>query len=85
VTKIQATNRTDTDIAKEVLQSMKADLEVPEDHIQAKVTHGVVTLFGTVARDEQKLAAETCLRNIHGVRGIRNLVEVDPKAAVAEV
>ena len=63
---------------------MKADIEVPDDRIHAKVTDGVVTLSGTVGHDEQKRAAEGCARKVEGVRGIRNLVLVDATTVVSE-
>lgn len=82
--KHEADSRADADIAKDVFRRMKEDMDVPDDRIQTKVERGVVTLFGTVGHDEQKRAAEACVGGIDGVREIRNLIEVDPAAAVTE-
>jgi osmotically-inducible protein OsmY len=82
--KHEIATRPDVDIAREVLRRMKADIEVPDDRVQAKTENGVVTLSGAVARDEQKLAAGNCVRRVKGVRDIRNQIEVEPSAAVVE-
>lgn len=83
-TKSETAARTDAEIAGDVRRSMKADLEVPDDRIAAKVAEGFVTIEGTVFRDSQKKAAEDCARKVKGVRGIVNKIEVDPAASPVE-
>ena len=44
----------DAEIARDIKRRMKADIEVPDDRVGVKVTEGVVTIEGTVARDSQQ-------------------------------
>jgi osmotically-inducible protein OsmY len=76
--------RTDAQIIRDVLHSMKEDLEVPDDRIRAKVADGLVTIEGTVTRDAQKAAAENCARRVKGVREVINKIEVEPAGAPIE-
>ena len=82
--KNESNSRADTEIMRDVLRRMKADLQVPDDHIQVTAVDGVVTLFGTVAHDEQKRAAEACVSGVDGVRGVDNLIAVDASRAATE-
>ena len=77
-------SRADADIARDVLRNLKADMDVPDDRVRAKVVKGVVTLTGAVARDGQKLASENCVWGIEGVSDVRNDIEVVPEALAAE-
>jgi osmotically-inducible protein OsmY len=83
-TKSETAARTDAEIAGDVRRRMKADFEVPDDRIAAKVAEGFVTIEGTVFRDSQKKACEDCAREVKGVRGIINKIEVDPAASPVE-
>lgn len=76
--------RTDAQIIRDVLHGMKDDLEVPDDRIRAKVADGLVTIEGTVTRDAQKAAAESCARRVKGVREVINKIEVEPAGAPIE-
>ncbi len=82
--KSEADTRTDAEIAREVMRRMKEDIEVPDDRITTRVAEGFITIAGTVNRDAQKDAAERCAREVKGVRGITNKIEVDPTAAPFE-
>ena len=82
--KIQTVERTDAEITRDVKHRLKTDLEVPDDRIAVKVVGGVVTIEGTVVRDSQKNAAESCIRDVRGVREIANKIEVDPAASPLE-
>jgi osmotically-inducible protein OsmY len=83
-TKSEVNTRTDAEIAREVTRRMKEDIEVPDDRITTKVAEGSITIAGTVNRDAQKVAAERCAREVRGMRGITNKIEVDPTAAPFE-
>ena len=52
---------------------------VPEDRIQVIVEDGWVTLKGTVDWSYQKEEAERTVRNVAGVKGVSNLIEVAAK------
>jgi osmotically-inducible protein OsmY len=74
--------RTDADIAKAALDTLKWDSMVPDDKIKVTVEKGWVTLDGTVDWNYQRDAAGRAVRNLTGVRGLSNLVTVRPKAKV---
>lgn len=78
--------RTDTEIAKAVRQALEWDVFVPEDRVQSTVSGGVVTLKGDVESWSQRDDAERAVRNLSGVRGVTNRLEVKPpKVAAGEV
>ena len=83
-TKSETGERTDGEITREVRRKMKENIEVPDDRITIKVADGFITVTGTVNRAAQKDAAERCAREVKGVRGIANKIEVDPAAALIE-
>jgi osmotically-inducible protein OsmY len=74
--RIPGVGRTDTDIAQAVRQALEWDVLVPADQIQSTVTHGIVTLSGTVARYSEREDSERAVRNLAGVRGVNNHMEV---------
>jgi len=80
----ESSARGDAEIARDIIHAMKADFEVPDDRIRVRVTNGAVTVEGTVERDSQKDAAESCARKVKGVRGITNIIEVEPAGLSAE-
>jgi osmotically-inducible protein OsmY len=68
--------RTDTQIARDVLLRLHTHPGLPQDVIRATVTDGEVMLEGVVHWHLQKLTAESVIRSLKGVRHIRNLLEV---------
>jgi osmotically-inducible protein OsmY len=68
--------RTDADVAKAVRQALEWDVFVPQKRIQSTVSDGLVTLKGTVDFYGQKQDAEHAIRNLEGVRGVINEIEV---------
>jgi len=68
----------DEEIADRALKILNWDLEVPDERIELKVEHGVVTLAGTVAYQFQKEAVERDIRKLGGVTDIVNLIGVRP-------
>lgn len=70
--------RNDTDIAKTVRNALEWDVLVPHDRIVTTVTNGVVTLEGTVDFWSQYEDAARCIRNLAGVREVRNRITVEP-------
>jgi osmotically-inducible protein OsmY len=78
--------RTDTEIAKAVRRALEWDVFVPEDRVQSTVSGGVVTFKGDVESWSQRDDAERAIRNLSGVRGVTNRLEVKPpKVAANEV
>ncbi|HEY0182988.1 MAG TPA: BON domain-containing protein [Rhodopila sp.] len=70
----------DVEIAERAVRILTWDIEVPEQRIQIKVTHGIVTLSGDVDHFFQRDAAENDVRRLGGVRGIVNLISVQGPA-----
>jgi len=74
-------NHSDPEIARDIVHAMKIHVAVPDENIKVTARDGFVTLEGNVEWRYQRSAAENCVRNVAGVRGITNLIEVKPKAA----
>ncbi len=70
--------RTDEDIARAVLNALKWDVMVPDEQIKVKVEHGYVSLDGTVDHKYQETSAVAAIRNLAGVRGVNDLIQVKP-------
>ncbi|HET8635774.1 MAG TPA: BON domain-containing protein [Acidobacteriaceae bacterium] len=68
----------DDEIADRALRILAWDLEIPDDRIQVKVEHGLVTLTGAVNYHFQRTAAEADIHKLGGVRGVQNLITVEP-------
>ncbi|MBX6331257.1 MAG: BON domain-containing protein [Gemmatimonadaceae bacterium] len=77
--------RTDTEIARAAVAALEWDAEVPHERITVKVDEGYVTLEGTVDWFFQKWAAERAVRNLTGVKGVINHIELKPKVAERDV
>jgi len=71
-------DRTDTEIAHAVVHSLGYDIQIPKDAVTSHVSNGWVTLEGEVAWRFQRDAAERCLRNLIGLRGVINNIKVTP-------
>jgi osmotically-inducible protein OsmY len=80
-----SSERTDEDIARAAVDTLKWNVLVPADRIKVKVSKGWVTLEGTVDWQYQKSAAEKTVRKLTGVVGVTNLIEVKPSVSKAEV
>jgi osmotically-inducible protein OsmY len=70
--------RTDSDIAGAVIRAIEWDAMVPTDKVKVTVSKGWVTLEGAVEWQFEKEAAERGARRITGVRGVTNLIRVQP-------
>jgi osmotically-inducible protein OsmY len=68
--------RSDSDIAHQVVEAFRWDVQVPDETITAKVARAWVTLEGEVDWAFQRDAAESAVRNLTGVRGVTNLLKV---------
>jgi len=70
--------RTDADIAGAVTRAIEWDAMVPTEKVKVTVSKGWVTLEGAVEWQFEKEAAERAARRITGVRGVTNLIRVQP-------
>jgi osmotically-inducible protein OsmY len=77
--------RTDTDIAHAILRTFEWDVQVPQDRVKARVEDGWVWLEGDVDWQYQSRAAERAVRNLSGVRGVTNLLQVSTRVSVPDV
>jgi osmotically-inducible protein OsmY len=77
--------RTDADLAREVANAVDLNTYVPRDRVKVSVHQGWVTLSGEVEWQFQKIAAETALRYLRGLKGTINTLTVKPRVSPADV
>jgi osmotically-inducible protein OsmY len=70
--------RTDTDIAKDVVEALEANALIPPGRIKARVSNGWVTLEGDVDWWFQREEAEDTVRHVRGVEGVTNWIKITP-------
>jgi osmotically-inducible protein OsmY len=80
-----SSERTDEDIARAALNALDWSISVPSDRVKVKVSKGWITLEGTVDWQFQKKAAEKAVRDLIGVKGISNLIDVRPQVQPSDV
>lgn len=73
--------RTDHDIAQMVRRVLEWDVRVPDEQITCTVSEGWVTLEGNVDVWHQREDAEHAVRHLACVRGVNNLITVQPQPA----
>jgi osmotically-inducible protein OsmY len=82
-----SSQESDTELAHQILSTLKWEIEVPHQAIRARVENGWVTLEGEVDWQYQRKAAERVVRYLIGVRGVSNLLTIKshaPKSDVAQ-
>ena len=77
--------RTDTEVAQDVLTALKLNGPVPEEKISVVVRDGRVTLKGIVSWEFQRAAAAHTVRDITGVRGVTNQIVLEPHLRIPDV
>jgi osmotically-inducible protein OsmY len=77
--------RTDTEIAQAVRRALEWDVFVPEQRIQSTVSSGVVTLEGNVDFWSQREDAGKAVRNLIGVRGVNNRIQIESTKVSQEI
>lgn len=79
-------DRDDTDIAHAVRRALEWDVLVPDASIRSTVSSGWVTLEGSVDFWSQREDAERAVRNLAGVTGVSNRIEISaPKVMAHDV
>lgn len=68
--------RSDREIAEAAVNALKSNVSVPASDIKTIVNDGWVTLEGKAATWYQKNAAENAVRNLWGVKGIVNNIDI---------
>jgi len=75
----------DDAIAAQVANVLDWDALLPKGAVKVKVEKGWVTLTGDLEWAYQRIAAESGLRRLHGVRGVTNLIMIRPKASPRDI
>jgi osmotically-inducible protein OsmY len=75
--------RPDPEIARDVVANLKIWLPNSWENIKAVVKNGWVTLEGEVEWNYQREYAERAVRWIEGVKGVSNLIRLQPRVAPA--
>ena len=68
--------RTDPEIAREAVQELENHVSIPAKEIKVIVKNGWVTLEGSVEWKYQKNLAESAVKNLRGVVGVTNNIEI---------
>jgi len=77
--------RTDADIAAAAVYALESDAFVTVDKLELTVSKGWVNLKGQVEWQFQKEDAEQVVRRLSGVKGVTNLVTVNPQVAPSNI
>jgi osmotically-inducible protein OsmY len=77
--------RTDLEIAAAAVRALEWDAVLVPEKIEVTVSKGWVTLKGTVDWEYKKREAERVVRNLAGVKGVSNLIDVKPKVQPSDI
>jgi len=77
--------RPDPEIARDAVAAIKSQLPISFEHIKVVVKSGWVTLEGQVEWQYQRQTAESAVRRIKGVKGVSNLIQLQPRARPDEI
>src|SRR5579871_6299386 len=77
--------RSDPEIARDVVESLRLHSSVPDDRLKITVRDGFVTLEGKVTWEFQRRSAERVAQEVVGVRGIINSITIVPIVSTTEV
>jgi osmotically-inducible protein OsmY len=72
-------NKSNVDIANEVLTALKSNWVVPKDKVKVKVEDGWITLDGELPWNYQKEAARKTVTYLSGVKGVTNNIKIKPE------
>ncbi|WP_029922598.1 BON domain-containing protein [Nevskia soli] len=77
--------RTDADIAAYATDAIRWNTSVPQERIKIKVEGGRVTLSGDVDWNYQRTSAESTVRDLIGVKGVLNQIQLKQKISPENV
>ncbi|MCA6100706.1 BON domain-containing protein [Bradyrhizobium australafricanum] len=77
--------RPDPDIARDAIDSLKAQLPLSHENIKVVVKDGWLTLEGAVEWQYQKTTAENAVRKVKGVKGVTNVISLKPKVEPTDI
>lgn len=73
-------DRSDNEIAIEVINAIKTNGQFPHDRIKVRVENGWVTLEGNLPWNYQKDAAKDAVRHLAGVKVFTNDIRIQPES-----
>jgi osmotically-inducible protein OsmY len=76
---------TDPEIAREALAALKLALPITWDAIKPLVHEGRIVLEGTVEWNFLREKAESAVRSVRGVQGVRNSIRVQPVIVAGDI
>lgn len=76
---------TDPEIARAAIAALKFDLPLTWENIKPVVQQGRICLEGTVEWHYQRERAESAMRRLDGVIGVRNSIRIKPSVAVENI
>ncbi|MFZ1040861.1 MAG: BON domain-containing protein [Anaerolineales bacterium] len=74
-----AWNKSNADIANEVITALKSNWVVPKDKVKIKVEDGWITLDGELPWNYQREAAKNAINYLSGVKGVTNNIKIKPE------
>ena len=77
--------RSDPEIARDAVHELESHILIPSDKIKVTVRGGWLTLEGSVRWQFQKRLAASAVKNLKGVIGITNNIEVEAEAPPTDV
>jgi osmotically-inducible protein OsmY len=77
--------RTDPEIARDAVHELESHVGIPADQIQVTIRSGWVTLEGRVDWQYQRVLAESAVKNLKGVVGVSNKIEVKQTVSPEDV
>jgi osmotically-inducible protein OsmY len=77
--------RTDPEIAQAVRHALVWNDFVPDRRIRSTVSDGIITLEGEVDYWSQREDAERSIRNLVGVRGVKNQIQIKPAPVAQDI
>lgn len=77
--------RTDSDIAEAAANAIRWNVSLSGTEIKPVVKEGWISLTGQVAWGYQRLAAESAVRHLIGVKGMSNEISVKPTVKASDV
>ncbi|MCH6205386.1 BON domain-containing protein [Brucella ciceri] len=80
-----ANHTADDEIAKRAINTINWNTSVPDNAVQVKVQKGWLTLTGMVEWQYQKTAASNAVRDLSGVVGVTNRIDIKQRASAYDV
>jgi osmotically-inducible protein OsmY len=75
----------DDEIVRRILDVLRWSTTLPADVVKVKVQSGWVTLSGAVEWNYQRAAAARAIRDMTGVKGVTNAIQITPKASPVDI